>query len=119
MTQIPELANFKPREIKTFTVTGTAGNAGEVYGLWANVEAPEGFRDENIINNTAVSSIKVVKQPDDDPDAPDNLTNRMIQINPTNQMSLIIRMTLKNLMTPIILMSQKNLTIRMTLRYLP
>jgi hypothetical protein len=71
LTQIPELANFKPRETKAFTVTGTAGNAGEVYGLWANVEAPEGFRDENIINNTAVSSIKVVKQPDDDPDDPD------------------------------------------------
>lgn len=71
LTQIPESANFKPRETKAFTVTGIAGNAGEVYGLWANVEAPKGFRDKNIINNTAVSSIKVVKQPDDDPDDPD------------------------------------------------
>lgn len=72
LLQIPKAANLKPQETKSFTITGTAGNAGEVYHLWGNVEAPKGFTDENPINNTAVSSITVVKQPIDNPDNPDN-----------------------------------------------
>lgn len=74
LPQIPKTEDFSPQETKTFTVTGTAGSAGEVYRLWANVKAPEGFTDENPINNTAVSSITVIERPTgtpDDPDIPD------------------------------------------------
>jgi hypothetical protein len=70
LTQIPKTGSFKPGETKSFTIEGTAGNAGEVYHLWANIGAPEGFMDENSINNTAVSSITVVERPSDDPDNP-------------------------------------------------
>lgn len=77
LPQIPKTASFALQETKTYTITGTAGSAGEVYHLWSNVEAPEGFIDENPVNNTAVSSITVVKKPDapaspDNPDIPDN-----------------------------------------------
>jgi len=72
LLQIPKAANFKPQETKSFAITGIAGNAGEVYRLWGNVEAPKGFTDENPINNTALSSITVVKQPIDNPDNPEN-----------------------------------------------
>lgn len=75
MPQIPKTADFRPQETKSFTVTGTAGNAGEIYRLWANIQAPEGFRDENIINNTALSSITVVERPTDNPDDPDQPDN--------------------------------------------
>jgi hypothetical protein len=71
LSQIPKTASFRPQETKSFTITGTAGSAGEVYRLWANVEAPEGFTDENSVNNTAVSSITVVEKPDN-PDNPGN-----------------------------------------------
>ncbi|WP_347490467.1 hypothetical protein ABDB91_04685 [Desulfoscipio sp. XC116] len=73
LPQIPKTASFAPQEIKTYTITGTAGSAGQVYRLRANVEAPEGFTDENPVNNTAVSSITVVEKPDtpDRPDTPD------------------------------------------------
>jgi len=70
LTQIPKTGSFKPGETKSFTVAGTAGNAGEVYNLWANVIAPEGFRDDNPTDNTAVSKITVVKKPSDNPDNP-------------------------------------------------
>ncbi|HCA30102.1 MAG TPA: hypothetical protein DEP23_11305 [Ruminococcaceae bacterium] len=72
LPQIPKSADFAPQETKTYTINGIAGNAGEVYRLWANVEAPEGFTDENPINNTAVTSITVVEKPDN-PDNPDSL----------------------------------------------
>ena len=80
LAQIPQSASFKPGETKSFTIEGTAGNAGEVYRLWANVGVPEEFRDENPSNNTAVSSITVIERPDnpdnphnpDDPDNPDD-----------------------------------------------
>ncbi|MFT9494512.1 MULTISPECIES: hypothetical protein [Thermotaleaceae] len=72
LLQIPKTESFKPKETKSFTITGTAGDAGEVYRLWANVKAPEGFRDEKPANNTAVSSITVVKDPSDEPDEPDD-----------------------------------------------
>ncbi|HWR55593.1 MAG TPA: hypothetical protein VN462_03720, partial [Negativicutes bacterium] len=75
LSQIPKTADFKPRETKSFTVTGTAGNAGEIYRLWANITAPNGLTDENPINNTAVSSITVVEKPADSPDNPDNPPN--------------------------------------------
>lgn len=73
LPEIPKKTDFAPNETKTYTVTGTAGSAGEVYSLWANAEAPEDFADENPVNNTAVSSITVVEKPDtpDDPDNPD------------------------------------------------
>lgn len=63
LSEIPKTASFKSQETKTFTITGTAGGAGEIYSLWANVKAPEGFRDEKPANNTAVSSITVIKHP--------------------------------------------------------
>lgn len=81
LPQIPKTTGFKPGETKSFTIESTAGNAGEVYRLWANVQAPEGFIDGNLSNNTAVSSVTVVEtpagSPDDqhdppDPDDPDN-----------------------------------------------
>lgn len=72
LSQIPKTVDFRPHETKSFVVTGTAGNAGEVYQLWANITEPEGFTDENPINNTAVSSIKVVERPADNPNDPDN-----------------------------------------------
>lgn len=77
LSQIPKTADFAPNETKTYTVTGTAGRVGEVYNLWVHVEAPEDFEDENPVNNTAVSSITVVKKPDipDDPDTPDDPDN--------------------------------------------
>jgi len=73
LPQIPKTADFAPQETKTYTITGTAGSVGEVYNLWAHVEAPGGFEDENPVNNTAISSITVVEKPDtpDDPDNPD------------------------------------------------
>ena len=81
LPQIPKAADFQPQETKSYTITGTAVGAGEVYRLWANVEAPEGFTDENPINNTAVSSIRVIERPTDNPpdnpppDNPDNPDN--------------------------------------------
>jgi len=75
LLQIPKTADFKPQETKSFTVTGTAGNAGEIYRLWANVQALEGLTDENPVNNTAISSITVVEKPADRPDKPDNPPN--------------------------------------------
>ncbi|MEG6521367.1 hypothetical protein [Desulfotomaculum sp. 1211_IL3151] len=77
LSQIPKVANFAPQETKTYTINGVAGSAGEIYRLWANVETPEGFTDDNPINNTAVSSITVVAKPNnpdnpDEPDKPDN-----------------------------------------------
>lgn len=72
LQQIPDVANFQPQETKTYTVTDKAGSVGEVYHLWANAAEPEGFRDENPVNNTAVSKITVIKKPMDNPDYPDN-----------------------------------------------
>lgn len=73
LTQIPKTCSFKPKETKSFTITGTAGNVGEIYNLWANIAAPDGFQDENPANNSAVSKITVVKKPSSNPpDEPDN-----------------------------------------------
>ena len=72
LTQIPKTCSFKPKETKSFTVTGTAGNAGEIYNLWADITSPDGFRDDNPANNTAVSKITVVKKPSGNPDNPPN-----------------------------------------------
>jgi len=71
LLQIPGTADFGPQETKSYIITGTAGSAGEVYRLWANVETPEGLTDESPINNTAVSSITVIERPTDTPDDPD------------------------------------------------
>lgn len=76
LPEIPRTADFAAQETKSYTVTGTAGNAGEVYRLWANIAEPEGFTDDNPADNTAVSSITVIEKPDnpdnpDDPDTPD------------------------------------------------
>jgi len=89
LPQIPETTSFAPQETKTYTITGTAGSAGEIYRLWANVEAPEGFIDENPVNNTAVSSITVVEKQDtpaspDNPDIPDNPNTPDNPDNPDN-----------------------------------
>ena len=67
LTQIPKTCNFKPGETKSFTITGTAGSKGEIYNLWANIAAPEGFRDDTPIDNTAVSKITVVEKPSGNP----------------------------------------------------
>ncbi len=77
LPQIPKTASFKPQETKSFAITGTAGSAGEVYRLWANVTEPGGFMDENPMNNTAVSRITVVEKPDnpEEPGNPDNPNN--------------------------------------------
>lgn len=72
LVEIPEKADFAPHETKTYTITSTASNSGEVYHLWANVTVPTGFTDENPVNNSAVSSITVIEQPADTPDEPDN-----------------------------------------------
>ena len=91
LTQIPQTVSFKPQETKAYTVTGTAGNAGEIYRLLSIVQAPEDFADKNTINNTAVSSIRVVERPSDgpdnppdDPDAPNNPGNPTDPDNPDN-----------------------------------
>jgi hypothetical protein len=72
LSQIPQTTSFQPGETKSFTIDGTAGKAGEIYHLWANVQAPENFIDRNLSNNTAVSNITVVERPADSPDNPDN-----------------------------------------------
>jgi hypothetical protein len=72
LPQIPKTANFGAHETKSYTITGTAGGAGEVYRLWANVTAPETFTDEDPVNNTATSRITVIERPTDTPDEPDN-----------------------------------------------
>jgi len=72
LPQIPQTTGFKPGETKSFTIEGTAGKAGETYHLWANVQAPEGFIDRNLSNNTAVSSVTVVKRPAGSPEDPHN-----------------------------------------------
>lgn len=90
LTQIPETSDFKPLETKSFTIKGTAGSKGEVHSLWANIGAPDSFRDVNPVNNTAVSKITVVEKspgkptdphktpddPDNPPDKPDNPPNK-------------------------------------------
>lgn len=83
LTQIPRTYDFKPQETKSFTITSTAGSKGEIYNLWANIGVPDGFRDENPVNNTAVSKITVVAKspgkptdPDKTPDDPDNPPNK-------------------------------------------
>ncbi|MEN3003352.1 hypothetical protein [Dehalobacterium formicoaceticum] len=76
LAQIPKTYSFNPRETKSFTFTGTAGNAGKIYNLWANITTPNDFRDDNPANNTAVSKITVVKKPSGNPDnPPDNPDN--------------------------------------------
>ncbi len=70
LSQLPKSISLKPQETKSFTLTETAGNAGEVYILWADVEAPEGFSEENPLNNTAMTKITVVEKPADNPDDP-------------------------------------------------
>ncbi|KJS86660.1 hypothetical protein [Desulfosporosinus sp. BICA1-9] len=79
LMQILKTCDFRPQETKSFTITATAGSKGEVYNLWANIGAPDGFRDENPVNNTAVSKITVVAKsfgdptdPGNPPDNPDN-----------------------------------------------
>ena len=83
LTQILKTCDFKPQETKSFTITGTAGSKGEIYNLWANIGTPDGFRDENPVNNTAVSKITMVakspdnpKDSDKTPDDPDNPPNK-------------------------------------------
>jgi hypothetical protein len=72
LSQLPKSISLKPQEIKSYTLSGTAGSAGDVYLLWANVEAPEGFSDENPLNNTAMTKITVVEKPGDDPGDPND-----------------------------------------------
>jgi len=83
LPEIPRTADFAAQETKSYSITGTAGNAGEVYRLWANVTEPDGFTDENPMDNTAVSSITVIEKPDN-PDNPDNPTNPDTPDNPDN-----------------------------------
>lgn len=71
LPEIPKHADFKPGETKPYTITGTADQAGAMYSLWANVETPDQFSDENPTNNTAVSTITVIARPTDNPDIPD------------------------------------------------
>lgn len=75
LSQIPQTADFNPQETKAYTITGTAGSAGEVYRLWSCIEAPESFKDENPNDNTAVSSITVVKRTSGIPDNPEDPEN--------------------------------------------
>ena len=84
LLQIPGTADFGPQETKSYIITGTAGSAGEVYRLWANVETPEGLKDETPINNTAVSSITVIERPTDNPDDPDEPDNPNEPDHPDN-----------------------------------
>jgi len=82
LVQIPQITGFQPGETKSFTIDGTAGKAGEIYHLWANVQAPDGFIDRNLSNNTAVSSITVVEKPAGSPNNPDNPPNPNNPDNP-------------------------------------
>ncbi|AFV02324.1 MULTISPECIES: hypothetical protein [unclassified Dehalobacter] len=72
LDSIPKALAFNPLETKTYTLTGQAGHVGEVYNLWANIGVPEGFRDENPVDNTAASKITVVAKPSGDPTVPGN-----------------------------------------------
>ena len=80
LDSIPKALDFNPLETKTYTRTGQAGHVGEVYNLWANIGVPEGFQDENPVDNTAASKITVVAKPsgnpprnsDNPPNNPDN-----------------------------------------------
>ena len=79
LDNIPKIIQLDTMETKTYTITAQAGAVGEVYNLWANIGVPEGFRDENPLNNTAASKITVIAKPSDEsgdpekpPDAPDN-----------------------------------------------
>jgi len=71
LIQIPKVCSFKPKETKSYVVAGKAGNKGEVYNLLASIEAPEGFKDENPNNNTAVSKITVIGKTPDKPTKPE------------------------------------------------
>ena len=75
LVQIPQTTGFQPGETKSFTIESAAGKAGEIYHLWANVQAPEGFIDENLSNNTAISSITVAERPAGSPEDPHNPTD--------------------------------------------
>ena len=74
LDSIPKALAFNPLETKTYTLTGQAGHVGEVYNLWANIGVPEGFRDENPVDNTAASKVTVVAKPkpSGDPTDPGN-----------------------------------------------
>ncbi len=72
LDSIPKALAFNPLETKAYTLTGQAGHVGEVYNLWANIGVPEGFRDENPVDNTAASKITVVAKPFGDPTDPSN-----------------------------------------------
>lgn len=97
LSQLPKSISLKPQETKSFTLTETPGNAGEVYILWADVEVPEGFSDENPLNNTAMTKITVVEKPADNPDDPsdpkdpDDLDDPNHRMTPMTRMSLTIR----------------------------
>lgn len=84
LSQLPKSISLKPQETKSFTLTEKAGNAGEVYILWSNVEAPEGFSDENPLNNTAMTKITVVEKPVDNPDDPSDPNDPDDQDEPDN-----------------------------------
>jgi len=118
LVQIPKTTGFKPGETKSFTIEGTAGKAGEIYHLWANVQAPEGFIDRNLSNNTAVSSITVVARPagspedphnpqdPDNPDNPEEPDNPDDQDNPNNSDNLLCDVWV-NLSSPPIVYQQE------------
>ena len=72
LAQIPENCSFKPQETKSFTITDKAGSKGEVYKLWANIGVPQGFKDDNPSNNTAVSKITVIERTPEEPTNPGN-----------------------------------------------
>lgn len=72
LDRIPKVIELIPMETRTFIFTGKAGHASEEYNLWANIEAPNGFRDENPGNNTAASKIIVIATPFNEPTDPDN-----------------------------------------------
>ncbi len=70
--QLPEEISLLPQETKSYTYTSTAGKAGEEYQLWAEVGVPEGFEDENPVDNTATAKTTVLDQDNGNPDDPDN-----------------------------------------------
>lgn len=68
---IPKAYSFKPKETKSYVITGKAGNKGETYQLLASIDVPEGFKDEYPNNNNAVSTITVIVKAPDKPTKPE------------------------------------------------
>jgi hypothetical protein len=62
---VPETANFKAYEKKSYLVTRTAGEKGIPIQLTAQVLPPIGYADTNLSNNQVSAEIRVLEKPYD------------------------------------------------------